>query len=124
MVGKQVSICGARTPNVACYYPYTGTCGTELETPSHCITNKKRKNLLPPQLARFWSLKFNWCPCFRFFLLVSLGLRDSPKSEDAALSLPNPAGNFAHLEAFDQLQRHGKIQCEKIGNVYLLVCLQ
>ena len=34
-------------------------------------------------------------------------------SEDTASSLPNPAGNFAHV---DQLQRHGKIQCEKIGN--------
>ena len=34
-------------------------------------------------------------------------------SEGGALSLPNPAGNFAHLDAFDQLQRHGKIQCEK-----------
>ena len=44
-------------------------------------------------------------------------------SEDAALSLANPAGNFAHVDAFDQLQRHGKIQCEKIGN-YLLVFLQ
>ena len=45
-------------------------------------------------------------------------------SEDGALSLPNPGGNFAHLEVLDQLQRHGKKQFEKFGNDCIFVFLQ
>ena len=38
-------------------------------------------------------------------------------SEVAALSLASSDGNVA-LGAFDQLQKHAQIPCEKIGNIY------
>lgn len=48
-----------------------------------------------------------------------LGEGDAPTAEAAALSL---ASNVA-LGSFDQLQKHGKIQCEKVGKKYSFLFL-
>ena len=43
-------------------------------------------------------------------------------AEDAALSLDPSDGSHA-MSTFDQLQKHGQIRCEKIGNKYIFVYL-
>ena len=43
-------------------------------------------------------------------------------AEEAALSLDPSDGSLA-MSAFDQLQKHGQIRCEKIGNKYIFVYL-
>ena len=52
-----------------------------------------------------------------FSAFVLLGEGATPTAEAAALSLPSTDGNFA-AGTFDQLQKHGKIHCGKVGKKY------
>jgi len=50
-------------------------------------------------------------------LVVLLGVSDPLTAEEAAVTLVSAGGNIP-LATFEQFERHGRIQCEKIGTNY------
>jgi len=51
-------------------------------------------------------------------LVVLLGVSDPLTAEEAAVTLV-PAGGNIPLPSFEPFERHGRIQCEKIGTNYI-----
>lgn len=64
-------------------------------------------------------MKCSLCPLSILFE----GLNDVLMSEDAATPTQTVSLEKFPLSSFDQLQKHGRIQCEKLGNPPVLLLL-